>query len=234
MTSKFTKQLNEFLQQQAPEQVAQWLVQTISADKTLKKQWQIKLLLASGKPSDYKKLLTQALPKKDLRVTPNLWRKVGLYFADAEALFELAFEQLDQDPCPLNGQLSDEQQFTWLLQAFERLNIVLQGIDDSGGYRLELVEQLTARLVECFHQLPWSPAQKANWLYEHQYKYDVFPYIPEQFELPADVQAAFVGLANNAQPEASDTNVSMALLKRLLIIKRWRWMMRVALTTMCK
>ena len=146
-------------------------------------------MLASGKSSDYKKLLTQALPKKDLRVTPNLWRKVGLYFAEAEALFELAFAQLD------DNSLSDEQQFTWLLQAFERLNIVLQGIDDSGGYRLELVEQLTHRLVHCFHQLPWSPAQKANWLHEHQCKYDVFPYIPEQFALPADVHAAFVGQA---------------------------------------
>ena len=217
MTSKLTKQLSEFLQQQTPEQVATWLVETISADKGLQKQWQIKLLLASGKTSDYKKLLTQALPKKELLVTPNLWRKVGLYFADAEALFELAFAQLDDNSLngPLNGQLSDEQQFTWLMQAFERLNTVLQGIDDSGGYRLELVEQLTARLVECFHQLPWSPAQKANWLHEHQCKYDVFPYIPEQFELPANVHAAFVGQANNAQPEAIDTNVSMALLKRL-------------------
>lgn len=211
MTSKFTKQLSEFLQQQTPEQVATWLVETISADKALQKQWQIKLLLSSGKTGDYKKLLTQALPKKELLATPNLWRKVGQYFYQAEALFALAFEQLEQNDCPL----TNEQQFTWLLQAFERLNTVLQSIDDSGGYRLELVEQLTARLVECFHQLPWSPAQKANWLHEHQCKYDVFPYIPEQFALPTDVHDAFVGQANNAQPDASDTNVSMALLKRL-------------------
>jgi|TARA_B110000211_G_scaffold55343_1_gene61575 hypothetical protein len=41
MTSKFTKQLCEFLQQHTPEQVATWLVETISADKGLQKQWQI-------------------------------------------------------------------------------------------------------------------------------------------------------------------------------------------------
>tara|TARA_B110001454_G_scaffold218442_1_gene246420 strand:- start:1096 stop:1224 length:129 start_codon:yes stop_codon:yes gene_type:complete len=41
MTSKFTKQLSEFLQQQTPEQVATWLVETISADKALQKKWQI-------------------------------------------------------------------------------------------------------------------------------------------------------------------------------------------------
>tara|TARA_B110000196_G_scaffold217069_1_gene186408 strand:- start:495 stop:1142 length:648 start_codon:yes stop_codon:yes gene_type:complete len=211
MTSKFTKQLNAFLQQQTPEQVATWLVETISADTGLQKQWKIKLLLASGNASDYKKLLTQALPKKELLATPNLWRKVGQYFYQAEALFALAFEQLEQNDCPL----TNEQQFTWLLQAFERLNTVVQSIDDSGGYRLELVEQLSQRLVRCFHQLPWPIEQKAAWLQEHQCKYDVFPYIPEQFALPADVHAAFVGQANNAQPEASDTNVSMALLKRL-------------------
>lgn len=211
MTSKFTQQLSEFLQQQDPEQVAQWLVQTITADKHLKKQWQIKLLLASGKTSDYKKLLTQALPKKDLLATPHLWRKVGLYFNDAQSLFAMAFEQLDQADC----SLTNEQQFTWLLQAFERLNTVLEGMDDSGGYRLELVEQLTQRLVPSFHQLPWSLAQKVDWLHEYQYKYDVFPYIPEQFELPADVQAAFVGQTEKAQPDESATNVRMALLERL-------------------
>lgn len=48
MTSKFTKQLSEFLQQQPQEQVATWLVETISADKDLQKQWQIKRL-NSGK-----------------------------------------------------------------------------------------------------------------------------------------------------------------------------------------
>lgn len=203
----FTEQLHAFLQQQTPEQVAEWLANTILADKHLKKQWQLKLLLASGKPSDYKKLLTQALPKKDLICIPNLWRNVAVYFDDAEALFALAFEHLDQADCPLNN----EQQFTWLMQAFERLNTVLQTIDDSGGYRLDLVEQLGARLVQCFHQLPWSLEQKARWLHEHQFKYDVFPYIPEQFDLPADVLTAFTQQAQENTPD----NVSMALLDTL-------------------
>lgn len=188
----FTEQLTAFLQSQPPEQVAQWLVNTVQVDKNLKKQWQIKLLLASGKPSDYKKLLTQALPKKELLLTSSLWRKVGLYFDDAEALFAFAFDALDQPQCPLNN----EQQFTWLMQAFARLNFVLETIDDSGGYRLNLVEQLGGRLVHCFHHLAWPLEEKAAWLREHQFKYDVFPYIPEQFELPADLQAAFVELAS--------------------------------------
>jgi hypothetical protein len=191
--SNFSEQLKAFLQQQPPEQVAEWLANTVAADKSLKKLWQIKLLLASGKPSDYKKLLTQALPKKELLCTPNLWRKVGLYFNDAETIFALAFEQLGPShplskvDCPLNN----EQQFTWLLQAFERLNLVLQTMDDSGGYRLDLEAQLGARLVQSFHQLDWTLEQKATWLHEHKFKYEVFPYIPEQFELPADLAAAF-------------------------------------------
>lgn len=210
----FTEQLNAFLQQQPPEQVVEWLVNTVATDKNLKKQWQIKLLLASGKPSDYKKLLTQALPKKELRHTPNVWHKVGLYFSSAEALFALAFEQLDA-PNPNNNLLNNEQQFTWLMQAFERLNLILQTIDDSGGYRLGLLKQLSERLVQRFHKLDWSLEKKASWLHEHQFKYDVFPYIPEQFDLPADLAAAFANQSNEqAQPSAPD-NVSMALLDRL-------------------
>lgn len=212
-----TQQLTGYFQQQPPELVAQWFAETVVADKQLKKQWQIKLLLASGKPSDYKKLLTQALPKKELLHSANLWRKVVAYFADAEVLFALAFEHLELN----DGSLTNEQQFTWLLQAFERLNLVLEGIDDSGGYRLELVEQLSERLVRCFHQLDWPHQQKVDWLHEHQYKYDVFPYIPEQFDLPKALQIAFAQKPNPAPlasqselPELPD-KVSMALFARL-------------------
>lgn len=209
-----TEQLTAFFQQQPPEQVAQWLAQTIAADKALKKQWQAKLLLASGKPGDYKKLLTKALPKKELLHTPNLWRKVGIYFDDAEALFALAFEQLDQGDCPLDN----EQQFSWLMQAFERLNNVLEAIDDSGGYRLQLVEQLSTRLVVCFHQLAWPLEQKVNWLHEYRFQYEVFPYIPEQFDLPEDLNTAFERQHSEhtrSAPANLSDKVSMALLERL-------------------
>lgn len=211
----FTEQLKTFLEQQPPEQVAQWLADTVLADKHLKKQWQIKLLLASGKPSDYKKLLTQALPKKELLHSQNLWRKVGMYFDEAEALFAMAFEQVEQADCLSSPSLNNEQQFTWLMQAFERLNLVLQSMDDSGGYRLNLVEQLSEQLVKCFHQLGWSLEQKAKWLHEHQYKYDVFPYIPEQFDLPAELLTAFTNQASQQSQADRPDNVSMALLESL-------------------
>ena len=206
--SNFTEQLMAFLQQQPPEQVAQWLAHTISANKPLKKQWQVKLLLASGKPNDYKKLLTQALPKKELLDTPNLWRKVGVYFDDAQTLLALAFEQLEQPDC----LLTNEQYFTWLMQAFERLNMVLETIDDSGGYRLYLTEQLSVRLIHSFHQLDWPQQKKVSWLREHQEKYDIFPDIPAQFKLSKQLSAAF----SRPQGEQSmPENVSMALLDNI-------------------
>ncbi|VUD56337.1 hypothetical protein TDB9533_01992 [Thalassocella blandensis] len=201
----FPQQLLDFLNQQPSEQVAQWLADTICTDKELKKQWQARLLLASNKPADYKKLLTQALPKKELLATSNLWRKVGHYFYEAETLFQLAFAQLDSqindegakdETCKQSGPLTNEQQFTWLMQAFERLNLVLEGIDDSGGYRLNLEEELGERLITCFQQLDWSVEKKAAWLQEHQYKYDVFPYIPEQFNLPDALDQAFSAIVN--------------------------------------
>lgn len=208
--SAFSQQLLDFLNQQPPEQVAQWLADTITADKTLKKHWQAQLLLASNKPSDYKKLLTQALPKKELLMTPDLWRKVNNYFYDAEALLNLAFAQLDTVDCPL----TNAQQFTWLMQALERLNTVLQGIDDSGGYRLNLQEKLNTRLVHSFHQLDWPLEQKAAWLHEHQFKYDVFPYIPEQFNLKEDLATAFTAAATTIKT-GSDSKVSLALIDKL-------------------
>ncbi len=209
---KSIQQLTDYFNQQPPEQVAEWFAQTIIADTQLKKKWQIHLLLASGSPANYKKVLTQALPKKVLVHGPNMWSKVGKYFDDASKLLAFAFEKLDADNSPLNN----EQQFEWLMQAFERLSLVLGTINDSGGYRLELEEQLSERLISRFHQLEWPLAKKAEWLQEHQYKYDVFPYIPEHFALPAELAAAFDQLekAQKTQPD-EPSNVSMALLKRL-------------------
>lgn len=212
---KFTEQLTAFLLQHPSERLAEWLAETVASDKSLKKQWQIIMLLSGGKPSDYKKLLTQALPRKDLIGVPNMWHKVGAYFAEAEDLLALAFAQLDNSDTPL----TNEQQFTWLLQAFERLNYVLEQIDDSGGYRLDLEAELGARLVHCFYALDWPVDKKANWLLEYRYKYDVFPYIPAQFELKGELAAVFARL--NAEKEQEQTqadkldNVSMALLNRL-------------------
>lgn len=209
---KSMQQLTDYFNQQPPEQVAEWFAQAIIADTQLKKQWQIHLLLVTGNPANYKKILTQALPKKVLVHGPNIWSKVGKYFDDASKLLAFAFEKLDADNSPLNN----EQQFEWLMQAFERLSLVLGTINDSGGYRLELEEQLSERLISRFHQLEWPLAKKAEWLQEHQYKYDVFPYIPEHFALPAELAAAFDQLekAQKTQPD-EPSNVSMALLKRL-------------------
>ncbi|WP_162230769.1 hypothetical protein [Marinagarivorans algicola] len=209
---KSIQQLTDYFNQQPPEQVAEWFAQTIIADTQLKKKWQIHLLLASGSPANYKKVLTQALPKKVLVHGPNMWSKVGKYFNDANELLSLVFEQLDTDNNPLNN----EQKFEWLMQAFERLNLVLGTIDDSGGYRLALEEQLSERLISRFNRLEWPLAKKAEWLQEYQYKHDVFPYIPEHFALPAELATAFEQLeaAKEAQPDVPG-NVSMALLERL-------------------
>jgi hypothetical protein len=184
---KFTTQLQSYLQQHSQEQLSQWLCETICADKVLKKQWQIKLLLASGKPSDYKKLLTQALPKKNIMPGPGMWGKVAAYFRNTHELLNLAFKELENPDC----SLSNEEKFNWILQAFERINFVLRGIDDSGGYRLALVEQLGKCMVNYFHLLEWPIEQKVQWLAEHQYKYDVFPYIPEDFELTGELAKEF-------------------------------------------
>lgn len=215
----FNQQLMEYLSSLPADELAAKFAEVVEQDKALKKQWQVRLMLVDGKPASFKKVITKALPKKVLVMPPNLWRKVGIYFADALAVFVLAFAELDR--------LTTQQQFDWLIQAFEQLNLVIEQIDDSGGYRFELVDELSSRLIACFHQLDWSVEQKAQWLREHQFKYDVFADIPRQFALTDELEKAFDALPTQNEfdcdfDEYDDmpgfevpSNVSLALLNKL-------------------
>ncbi|WP_076923107.1 SWIM zinc finger domain-containing protein [Pseudoalteromonas sp. SK20] len=132
--------------------------------------------------SELSKLITKALPK-----TPVWgWNEVSSYFAGADSLFELIL--------PAIAKLPVEQQWKLTLKALVRLNDVLEEIDDSGGFRFEIEGQLNQNLSELFNQQPWSDEQKAQWIFEHfaDYKYDVFPRVPEDFEITPSVNALFL------------------------------------------
>lgn len=128
------------------------------------------------------KLITKALPKKQVWG----WNEVSGYFADADSLFEMIFSAIAKQPV--------EQQWQLNLKALVRLNTVLEHIDDSGGFRFEIEGQLNQNLTELFNQLPWSDEQKAQWIFEHfaDYKYDVFPSVPEDFNITPSVNTLFL------------------------------------------
>lgn len=134
------------------------------------------------------KLITKALPKKSVWG----WNEVRSYFADADSLFEMIFPAIEKRPVDQQWQLN--------FKAVVRLNTVLEDIDDSGGFRFDLEEQLNQNLSELFNQLPWSDEQKAQWIFEHfeDYKYDVFPSVPHDFDITPSVNTLFLALCTTA------------------------------------
>ena len=134
--------------------------------------------------AEIKKMITKALPKK------QVWgyAEASAYFYHSEKMFVDIFMAIKQLPIDKQWQLT--------LHALVRLNTVLAQIDDSGGYRLGLEGQLNSRLSSLFNQQTWSDDKKAQWIFEHYktWQYDVFPSVPEDFNLTAPVTDIFVGL----------------------------------------
>lgn len=116
-------------------------------------------------PAKLKTLINKALPI--LAVWE--WREVSDYFSEAEALFEGIWEGVDT--------LLLDQQWALTWYALERLNQVLQQINDSNGERFELERAMCKRLPALFARLSWSESEKVDWLFTHllEQPKDVFP-----------------------------------------------------------
>ncbi|KPH95717.1 hypothetical protein AMS58_05895 [Pseudoalteromonas porphyrae] len=144
------------------------------------------LIMANDKQAmgagELSKLITKALPKKQIWG----WSEVRGYFAEADSLFEMIFPAIEKLPVDQQWQLN--------LKALVRLNTVLEGIDDSGGFRFEIEGSINQKLSELFNQLSWPDEQKAQWIFEHfeDYKYDVFPSVPHDFDITPSVNTLFL------------------------------------------
>ena len=132
--------------------------------------------------AEVSKLITKALPAKAVWE----WNKVSDYFSHADQMFTTLFELIET--------LSVIEQWKLILKAIQRLNKVLEQIDDSGGFRFYIEGELNQRLVDLFNVLPWSDEKKAQWIFSHteEYKYDVFPSVPEDFTLSPEVKQIFL------------------------------------------
>jgi len=138
--------------------------------------------------SDISKLITKALPNRPTWE----WNEVRDYFTDAESMFEMIFPAIDK--CTI------DQQWKLIFKALERLNKVIEQIDDSGGFRLGLEEMLNEKIATIFNQLSWSDDKKSQWLFTHfeHYKYDIFPDVPDDFTLTDTVEKLFLSLCSAA------------------------------------
>jgi len=172
---------------QLPEQEAKdALIQLIGDDNLLTTKWQLKADNASGSIDikQLKKQITKALPYR------NLWEyaKVRAYFTHAEALLDPIFD--------IFTELDAEDVFSLTQYMSQRLNKLLERLDDSGGYRFGLENQINNTLTKTFKQLPWSANKKAQFLLQAQTNEDiemVYPDIPGDFldDTTQDVNTLF-------------------------------------------
>ncbi|TEW51529.1 hypothetical protein [Psychromonas algicola] len=186
------KNLKTWFNQKSASELTDIVMQYVEQSTNEKTKWELAMMNEQGSitPAQISKLITKALPAKKIWE----WNKVSAYFHGADALFDDIFIAIDK--------LAVEKQWLLILKAFERLNKVLETIDDSGGFRFGIEEQLKDRLTSLFNQLSWSDEKKAQWIMQHftEYKYDVFPAVPEDFNLSDSVNALFMS-ACHAQIE---------------------------------
>jgi len=179
-------QLKNWFKQKSADELSDIILNYIGESADEQSRWQLAMLNDQGGLSggEIKKMITKALPKK------QVWgyAEARAYFHHCNNMFVDIFTAIDNLPVDKQWQLT--------LHALVRLNTVLEQVDDSGGYRLGLEGELNQRLSTLFNQQAWSDDEKAQWIFEHYktYKYDVFPSVPEDFDLTKPVASIFVGL----------------------------------------
>ena len=177
--------VKELLASKPQDELIEIVMGYIREDNTELKKWRLRAELASKppSPSEIKKMITKALPMRDIWE----YRKVRQYFEQAESLFETIGQAISTLPV--------EEQWKLALHAITRLNKALERIDDSNGDRYGLEYTLSTTLIELFAQLPWEDEQKAQWLLDHidNKDLDLFPNIPDDFNPSESVYEVFRG-----------------------------------------
>ncbi len=180
------KQLQSWFTQKSVDELSEIILNYIGESAEEQSRWQLAMLNDQGGLSfgEIKKMITKALPKK------QVWgyAEASAYFNHSDNMFVDIFTAIDRLPIDKQWQLN--------LYALVRLNTVLEQVDDSGGDRLYIEGELNQRLSHLFNQQAWSDDEKAQWIFEHykEYKYDVFPSVPEDFNLTQQVHNNFVAL----------------------------------------
>lgn len=151
------QKIRTFLLNQPPAQLVDQLMGFVLDDPTKYQRlmFQIEAATKTYAKADLKKLLTKALPMK------SIWEndQVYSYFQQAEEVFQVFFKHAKELPA--------QEYFALLHLAFTRLDKATERVDDSAGYRFNLVEQLSAQLKATFRQLDWNDKKKAQWVVDN-------------------------------------------------------------------
>ena len=145
-------QLKEWFKEKSVEELTGIVMSYIDNSADEQDKWQLTMRNEENSlgASELSKLITKALPAKQVWE----WNKVSNYFAHAEEMFATIFPAIEK--------LAITQQWQLTLKALQRLNKILERIDDSGGFRFQLEGQFNEKLVTLFNQLPWSDEKKAQ------------------------------------------------------------------------
>ncbi|NQZ32858.1 MAG: SWIM zinc finger family protein [Oceanospirillaceae bacterium] len=151
------QKIRRFLLNKTPEQLVEQLMDFVLEDPAKYKRllFQVEAATKIYSSSELKKLVTKALPLK------NIWQydEVLAYFQQAEAVLQVFYEHA--------SQLPTQEYFSLLNIAFTRFDKALERVDDSAGYRFNIVEQLSEQLKDTFGQLDWSDKKKAQWIVDN-------------------------------------------------------------------
>lgn len=181
-------ELKNWFQQKSPVELTEIILDYIVQSETEESKWQIAMSNDQGTLStaEISKLITKALPAKSVWD----WHKVNDYFQQANELFEQILIAVEKLPVAAQWKL--------ILKLYQRLNKVLEQIDDSNGERFYIESQLQDKITTLFNQLDWSDTKKSEWIFEHfqHYKYDVFPAVPDDFDLSEGVKSRFFAICS--------------------------------------
>ena len=191
-----------YLLQKTPEQLVDQLMDFVIDDPVKYKRllFQIESMSKTYASGDLKKLLTKALPIRDV------WEydKVYDYFQHAEEVLAVFFEHAVKLPV--------SEYFALLEKASARLDKALLRVDDSGGYRFALVELLAEQSKATFAQLDWSDQKKVKWVIGNvliSYDFNTTGYL--EYLLTEELRATFLKVC---QSEVDKIEVAVAIIER--------------------
>jgi uncharacterized Zn finger protein len=174
--------IHQWLQQQPKEQLIERLFKLVQGSPEIRTELAVNAKLAAESPtlSNLGKYITQALPKRS-----HLWeyRQVRQYFDKAVTRLAPVINHLDR--------LSPKLALDWCLKAFERLDKVLENIDDSGGFRFELETSLRHTTLKHYLRLEWPAPQRFEWLLQQLSSIDALAAEPRLFVADETERRAF-------------------------------------------
>lgn len=182
--------LRRYFQQKQSDELITLLLQLVRGDKNLMSEWLCKATLAFEPPSlkQIKKMVAKALPMRKAWD----WNEAAQYFFTAEL-------QLDNVWMVMERLSIDEQ---WLLSwhILQRLEEVLELIDDSGDRVSIIQEQLFGKMSQIFEKLDWPAAKKAQWLFDclDNTEYEIAPMVGQHFIATGEVQTYLLKLCYDA------------------------------------